>query len=325
MLAIVSPLAEASPTDGIAGRMPGDWHEETDAALQLEEKGEFVEAERVLLSSIRKAESQTDSDPNWLPTALLRLGGLNQLMGREGAAETLYQKSADLWRARFGESSLGLSIALSDLAWVYIARNEVRRAERLLARALQIRTSKLGPVHPSVARIYGYMAVAAFADHRQGEAELDCTKALDIYDRSGEIAGETDPVLGSLASIRLQQGKAEEARRLVERAISIQRKAPRPSSRLLSGYLYNLALAESATGQTVAADKHFRDALSLTAAPPLAESALRCRILKSYAALLRNTGRKKEAKAPTQLAITIEKIMARVQSQDAVVGVSDLQ
>ena len=170
-----------------------DWRAAMNRPVQLEEKGDLVQAERVILASILEAERRPNSDPEWLPVALTRLGGLNRLMGRDGPAEALYQQSADLWRTRFGESSLGLSLALSDLAWVYVARGQPRRAAPLWQHSLQIRIAKLGPVHPSVARIYGYMAVGAFADHRLADAELYCRHSLDIYAHTSEIAGENRP------------------------------------------------------------------------------------------------------------------------------------
>jgi tetratricopeptide (TPR) repeat protein len=301
-----------------------DWRAAMNRPVQLEEKGDLVQAERVILASILEAERRPNSDPEWLPVALTRLGGLNRLMGRDGPAEALYQQSADLWRTRFGESSLGLSLALSDLAWVYVARGQPRRAAPLWQHSLQIRIAKLGPVHPSVARIYGYMAVGAFADHRLADAELYCRHSLDIYAHTSEIAGETDLVLGSLSSIRLDRGDMKEAMHLAQRAISIQHRADRPSSRLLSGYLYNLARAESAVGQTLDADEHYRSALSLMAEPLLARSDLHCRILKGYADFLRNNGRKKEAKAPEHLAATLEKEMDQVQSHENVIDVREL-
>lgn len=290
-------------------------------ALDLESVGDFAGAERTLIAFIHKAE-QPRSDPSWLPTALDRLGVLNWDLGRTRQAEQFYLRAADLWRTRFGPSNLGLATALSDLAWVYVGLGDASHAESLWRHSLEIRSAILGPSHPTVAQVYGYMAVGAFGAHRLGEAESFCQQALRIYERSGKIPGETDQVLSSLASVRLGQGRASEAIQLTKEAIALEQTAKHPSIRLLGGYFYNLALAESAAARLADAEVDFQRALSLLAAPPYATQTLRCNILYSYAHFLSAAGRKKEARAVQRQASNIARAIGRESYTEYVADVS---
>jgi tetratricopeptide (TPR) repeat protein len=309
------------------GNAPGvspeheDWPRQLQHALDRESVGDFAEAERTLNASVHEAE-QRGSDPTWLPTALDRLGVLNWDLGRTRQAEQLYLRSADLWRTRFGPSNLGLAATLSDLAWVYVGLGDPSRAESLWRQSLEIRTVILGPSHPIVAQVYRYRAVGAFGANRLGEAESFCQLALRIYERSGKIPGETDQVLSSLASVRLRQGRTSEAIQLMTEAIHLLQMAKDPFIRLLGGYFYNLALAESAAARPADAEAHFQRSLSLLAGPPYATQTLRCNVLSSYAQFLSHTGRKREAKAVQRQASNIAQLVRRESYAGYVADVS---
>jgi tetratricopeptide (TPR) repeat protein len=316
---------EVSLSLGAADQSLGkNWQEVMKVTLEWQAQGHYRDAERVLMVSIHDAEKCVDADPAWLPTALVHLGGLYRSMGQLGLAETTYVRAERLWSERFGESSLGLSLALSDRAWVHLAEGEPRKAESLWTRSLQVRIAILGPNDPSVARIYGYMAVGAFADRRLENAERLCHEALAIYRQTGDIANETDVVLGSLASIRFEQADAEEAQRLARKAAEIQRSSATPSPRLLAGYLYTLARAEAKCGQRQGAAEHFQQADELLQKAPLRETPLRHRILESYRSFLRSTGQREQARTVSTELQAVDKKLGMRQAGDSVVDMSDL-
>jgi tetratricopeptide (TPR) repeat protein len=325
LLALSSTLLGAGQTEsGNAPQVPpkrDEWPQQLQHALDRESVGDFAGAERTLIASIHEAEQPT-SDPTWLPTALDRLGLLNWDLGRIRQAEQFYLRAADLWRTRFGPSSLGLATTLSDLAWVYVEFGNPPRAEALWRNSLEIRTVILGPSHPDVAQIYRYMAVGAFAAHQLDDAESFCQQALRIYERSGKIPGETDAVLSSLASVRLRQGRTSEAVQLMTEAIDLEQTAKHPSIRMLGGHFYNLALAESAAARPADAEAYFQRALSLLAAPPYATQTLRWNVLSSYAQFLSHAGRKKEAKTVQREASNITQLIRRESYAGYVTDVS---
>jgi tetratricopeptide (TPR) repeat protein len=300
------------------------WQQEIQHALNLESVGDFAEAERTLAASVHTSE-QPGSDPMWLPTALDRLGFLNWNLGRTRQAEQVYLRSADLWRTRFGPSSLGLATTLADLAWVYVALENPSHAKTLWQHSLEIRTVILGPYHPGVAQVYGYMAVGAFAAHRFDETQSFCQQALRIYERSGKVPGETDQVLSSLASVKLRQGRTLEAIQLINEAIHLEETATHPVVRLVAGYYYNLALAESTAARPADSESHFQRALSLLAAPPYATQTLRCNVLNSYAQFLSRAGRKKEARTVQRQASNITQLIRRQSYDEYVADVSSFR
>jgi tetratricopeptide (TPR) repeat protein len=297
-----------------------DWQRQLRRSADLVSDGNFAEAERTLIASVHKAE-QPGSDPLWLPAALDRLAGFARHLGRNRQAEQFYLRAVDLWQTRFGSLSLGLAMTLSDLAWVYVALGDPSRAESLWRRSIEIRTAVLGPFDPAVARVYGYLAVGSFAAHRLNDSESFCEQALRIYERTGKLPGDTDQVLNSLASVRLRQGRASEAVQFAREAIDLDEAATHPSPKLLSGYFYNLALAEAATEQTAEADADFLHALSLSPDAPYTNQMLRSNILQSYAAFLAATGRKKEAKTVRKQEASLVKAMRQETYADDIVDV----
>jgi tetratricopeptide (TPR) repeat protein len=301
-----------------------EWQRQISQASDLISEGRCAEAERILVASVRGAE-QPGSDPLWLPWALDRLCALYQHIGRNRQAEQLGVRAIDIWQTRFGASSLGLALTLSDVAWAYVALEDPARAEALWQRSLEIRKVVLGPFDPAVARIYGYMGVGAFAAGRLHDSELYCEQALHIYKRTGQIPGETDRVLSTLASVRIRQERASEAIQFATEAIELTQKATPPSPILLSGYFYNLALAEAATEQTAEANADFLHALSLSPDAPYTNQMLRSNILQSYAAFLAATGRKKEAKTVQKQEASLVKAMRQEIHADAVVDVSSFR
>lgn len=298
-----------------------EWQQQMQRALDLEARGDFANAERSLTISVHQAE-QPSSDPAWLPTALDRLGVLNWDLGRTRQTEQVYLRAVDLWRRRFGPSSLGLATTFSDLAWVYVALGDPQHANMLWRRSLEIRTLILGRYHPSIAQVYGYMAVGAFDAHHFDEAQSFCQQALKIYNQSGKIPGQTDQVLSSLASVRLQQGRSSEAIQLLTEAIHLEQTAPHPVIRLVAGYFYNLALAEIAAARPIDAEAHFRRALSALAVPPYATQTLRCNVLNRYAHFLARSGRKREAKILQRQAADLDHTIRRQSYAGYVVDIS---
>jgi tetratricopeptide (TPR) repeat protein len=290
--------------------MATEWSQQIQHALNLESMGDFAKAERTLVASIHQAE-QPGADAQWLPTALDRLGVLNWDLGRTRRAEQFYLRAVGLWRARFGPSSLGLATTLSDLAWVYAGLGDPAHAASLWQQSIEILTVILGLSHPSIAQVYGYLAINAYNVHRLDQAESFCEQALRMYEQSGEIPGETDQVLSSLASVRLRQERPSEAIQLMNEAIDLQRTANHRSARLLGGYFYNLALAEIAAARPADAKAHFERALSLLAAAPYANQTLRCNVLYSYAHFLASVGHKKEAKTVQRQASIVARVIRR--------------
>jgi len=301
-----------------------EWPQQMQHALDRESVGDFAGAERILIAAIHQAE-QPGSDPQWLPTALDRLGVLNWDLGRTRQAEHFYLRAVDLWETRFGPSTLGLASALSDLAWAYVELGDASRGESLWGRSIEIQTAILGPFHPRVAQVYGYMAVGAFRARRLSEAESFCQQALSIYERSGTVPGETDQVLSSLASVRLQQGRASEAIQLLNEAIQLAQTAKHPAIRLLAGYFYSLALAETAGARPAEAEANFQQALSLLAGPPYDRQTLRCNILSSYARFLSRAGHKKQARKAQQEAASIAHAIRRDALAEYVADVSSFR
>jgi hypothetical protein len=105
-------------------------------------------------------------------------------------------------------------------------------------------------------------------------------------------------------------------------AIHLEQTARNPSTRVLAGYFYNLAQAESAAAEPANAEAHFQRALSLLAARPYATKMLRFNVLFGYAQFLSHAGRKKEAKTVHREASNIAQLIRRESYAEYVADVS---
>jgi len=180
-------------------------------------------------------------------------------------------------RAAF-ERSVALDARLLD-GWLALGQLELQRrdpaaAEKALRRALAIDSQ-----HPEV---NGALAAACFALGRQAEADGHARtarlQAKKIYAADPRAAIESPPITAKdhidAAVGRMQQGRADEAQALLERALAID-----PTHAVA---WTNLAHVQMGRRDNVAAERSLRESLRHTASAPTA--ALLARLLRGRGA-----------------------------------------
>ena len=270
---------------------PSSLAEQLSQAQQLEDKMDFEGATRILLGAVRLAEVGGEKESS-LAIMLNNLGITMQDHGRYLDAERLYRASIRIWELSYGDNYAGASNPLNNLASLYFRRGEPKRSAALRLRALTIRTAALGTHHPAVARLRANLAADLFAQRKYEEAEILCREALANLSASLDRA----LALNTLALVRGEANDFVEALKFVDEALDIlDRIEPQDTLRVAdclrakAGFLH-------ATGRNGSAEATLQRSLALLESAPLVDRSLYVAALRQYAAVLKDQGRRAEAR-----------------------------
>jgi tetratricopeptide (TPR) repeat protein len=159
----------------------------------------------------------------------------------------------------------------------------------------------------------------AFGERRLAEDEY--LAALDAWTRSGRgETAEAGAVLTSLATLYLQDGRFEEARRSVERASALFSQASDAAPMDRSKLLCARAMLHARLGELASAERDFRQGLSLVDAQPGVSATYTLALLNGLAEALRKNHHGREARRIEARAGGLR----RANQTDSVIDVSDL-
>lgn len=184
-------------------------------------------------------------------------------------ADAVWERSERLWpqalfclhRAGSDEESLVFASVADKTAQCLRVRTQYQEAELLSHRALHIRESVLGPVHPEVASSLHALAFLCWEQGRDAEAERLYQRALSIWEQTlGPNHPDVARTLNNLAILCVGQGKANEAEALYQRALQIWEQALDPDHPLVASGLNNLAELYQHQGRNPEAELLYRRA-----------------------------------------------------------------
>ena len=112
-------------------------------------------------------------------TALVRLGALEQELGRPADAERLFTEAIAVGERNLGADHPALAVALNELSRLHVRQSDFARAEPVLKRLLVIARAK-GDAHPDVATALAGLAVAKRGLGQNAAAEVLYRHALRI-------------------------------------------------------------------------------------------------------------------------------------------------
>ena len=271
----------------------------------LQERGRYREAERILREAVSLAESAPVRNDLTLAGVLNDLAVCYKYLARFIDAGPLYQRALVLTEQALGPDHPDVATIYHNLGGLEHAAGNWTRGEPFARRAVLIRTRALGPRHPLVAA--DLTALAALLD-RQGkfpEAERLYARALGILEREhGPRHHLIAVTLNNLAAVHQARGRPDLAAPLYRRALDIDTEALGPRHPKVAFALNNLAVL-TAVEQPHQAAALFRRALaifrdSLGAGHPNVGVCL-----ENFVPVLRQLGRRQEARASAQLASRI--------------------
>jgi tetratricopeptide (TPR) repeat protein len=174
----------------------------------------------------------------------LTLGGLSTILVRQGKtaeALPLAEEELTIALAAEGEQSLHSALAYANVATVHKCAGRYDRAMPLFRKSLSIYDRLVGPDHPRTAGILMEIGLLEMEDGNYTLAERDMLRSLDIVGRSSAWTFEQWIGESNLGTLRLRQGKYDEAARRLTRSLELQEQAGIRAGRDLAGTLEALA------------------------------------------------------------------------------------
>ncbi len=183
---------------------------------------------------------------------------------RYDEAIPIAQKALALREKALGAFDPAVADALSTLAWPYLQKLDIPRAEALYQRALAIRERAFGPDHLDVARALQDLALAYDTGARFSRAEPLLVRALGIREK---ILGPEHPdiaeTLDKLADVYARKGDYGRAESLYLRALRIQEKGLAPDHLALVGTVNGLGILYEMKGEYTRAEPYYQRVLEI--------------------------------------------------------------
>lgn len=287
----------------IAERKLGPDHPDVAATLNTlgivcAQQGRLDEAEPFFRRALEIRERALGADHPEVAQGVNNLAALYWFQGEYGKAEPLYRRSLETRERTLGPDHPDVAQSLNNLGILYSVQRRFPEAQELFERALSIDEKVLGPEHPQLATTLYNLGHLHRDQRRWAKAEPFLRRALAIQEKALEPG---HPAVGNslarLGEARLAQSDRREGTSLLERAIGVLETALGADSAELADPLSALARHYRDAGEPTRADAHFARALAIRERHARPGDAELGALAADYAALLRSTGRTREAGA----------------------------
>jgi tetratricopeptide (TPR) repeat protein len=290
-------------------------------ALDLEGRGRVGDAERLLLGLVGSLERSGATEALCLAVVLNDLGSLNQDRGRFGVAESFYLRAIRL-EEQHSDAGVDATVTLDNLGSVYFETGQYRKAENLRRKVIDLRISRLGPDHPSVARVIQNLATQNYAQGRLSEASELYERAFGIWRAAGsEDSPDAASAIQGLGLIFARTGDLPKGVKYVERALAIWARSLSLSAAKAEA---NLAVLTLAKGDPAAAAAHWRRAIETAERSTGEQTIVMREILHGYMRFLRHTGRKSEARNVKSRIDSIDRNLGRRPVPSSIIDITQL-
>jgi tetratricopeptide (TPR) repeat protein len=288
----------------------GDSAEKVHAARVSEERGDFADAERILLIALNDAASFGPDDPR-KGLILYRLGSVYHSQGRYLNAETCYRNAIQVWKRVPGTDALPLTQSMRNLAALYLETGQYSKAEHLGLESLLTTVETTRPDSSLLAGLTGTLGALASAKGEYREAETHYRRALALWEKLAPNSRERLQILVDLGILYYEQARYTEARTCYERALVVAENVA-PRDRLTEVILLaNMGTLELKTHRSAEATVFYKKALALGESALGPEHPAVGEVLLSYSVVLRLAKQKAQAKASQRRAEAILKASNR--------------
>lgn len=260
-------------------------------------KGDFAEAENYYkeVLEIRK-KSLGENHPD-VGASYFNIATLCHSMGRYEEAAKAYEQALEIMKVSLGEEHLELPPVMHNLARLYSEMGRNEEAEALHERGLEIREKGWGPEHVRVILSLNDLGYFYTTTGRYTEAEPLFRRALSLAEKEwGPDSIRIVEALRYIGYMFLLKGENKEAEQHLIRALDICKKEPEADPKELAGVCYYLAyLYHHNLNRFEEAEEFYKQALALQEENLGSDSIEVKEIIKEYASLLKQMGRKEEA------------------------------
>lgn len=291
------------------------------AGRNLMAQGQYREAEAKLLDAAHDAQESGASQAEVI--VYNDLATLYHLLGRFPEAEAFYLRALRAWPSGEIEDGPTRLRILNNLACLYLNRGDVAKAEQMCRRAQLVKRQAQRSDSLDSARLLINLGRIHCARRKYAEAESAYRQAQAIWEgKAGAVPGEVAAVLGNLAVLYQNAGRPAEAISEMEKSVALSRTTPHAEPSLAQRLTFLGELYGSA-GRLREAEQIFQEALRVAENSPTLAHEYMPELLSSYAAVLRKTNRRTEAKELEARAHTIRRELARQDSPRYTVDVGD--
>jgi tetratricopeptide (TPR) repeat protein len=277
------------------------WKQKLALGEQLEERGQYQEAEKQLVAALEEAR-RSPTGERYVAAVMVSLATLYLDMGRFGEAERLGLEALRTAERTFGPETPGLLKPLYYLGMLYMKRGQYAKAELQYRRAVNIADRHLQVDDPQRA-----LALAGLAD---------------VLTRRKRF--EQAFVANSLAVLYLAAGRRAESIAPLEKAIRVLEAAFGDQDPRLMRPLANLGWLQTKLGDMAAARAALQRAVAVSQHQLCQADPLVPRILSTYAALQRKAGHEREARELEQRSAAVRARQSHVDPSRHTVSVEDL-
>jgi tetratricopeptide (TPR) repeat protein len=305
-------LFTCRPSQGAAD----DWNNAVAASKQFVAQGKLVDARKSLLGAMKDASQSAAR----LAYCYSELGAIAQQLGKYTEAERDYRLAIQQWELVPGHP--GIAITLNNLASVLYLVGKVDAAEELLQRAESLEVAAMGPNHPETARLYQNRATVYLSLRQYKKAEAEYRRALEIWEKSSpaydlQIASSARGlaiILKHTSRRKEAVGLDTRARAIWEREVNKSYASSEVRAALAQLYLeaHEPDLAEPVLKQAI-------ENAELDPDYPFLNT-----ILRMYAEVCRQVGRKAEAREIEHRAKRIESACSQTCQAQQTITASDL-
>ncbi len=202
-----------------------------------------TEAEAVLLKARDLARSLISSEPQLLPEALIRLGGLYSDSGQPERGRAPLEEALKIIRESPDRlPAVETARAHSQLGMIELAAGHLREADSQLRESLDIASKEFGEDHPVTAAHEANLAAALIAERQFDRAWPLLRRAEFIVKSASGVRGsELAVICAEISQVASMEDKTALAEDYAMRALSILNEQPHPDSRTLA--MANVTLA----------------------------------------------------------------------------------
>jgi len=223
-------------------------------------------------------------------------------------AERYYRDAAEKWENVKPRDPLSSATCLLDLGSVLRDQGKIDEAVEVCRRALEIRTSALGPDHPDTAEGLSCIAILREKKGKFEEAEKLFRQALALQEKGiGPESTAVATTLRNLADLLLKTGDVAESDALLERALGIRTRAFGASHPDTARILESIVKIREEQGRYPEAEKLIRRTLAIYQTVYKKKNTTIASARSNLASILFKQGRFDEAEAECLLALEIEK------------------
>jgi tetratricopeptide (TPR) repeat protein len=234
------------------------------AGTYLEERGQYSEAEPLLMRALAICEQQWGTEHLLTASSLNNLARLYRHLGRYSEAEPFFRRALSIREQQLGAEHPDTASSLYNLAALYSYQGRYSEAEPLFQRALAVFEKQLGTEHPLTATSLNGLARTYCDRGKYCEAESLFQRALAIQElHLGVEHPETARSLNNLGELYYNQGKYSEAEPLYQRALLIYERQLGTEHPFTATSLNGLARTYRNRGKYCEAESLFQRALAI--------------------------------------------------------------